>query len=84
MSYDPKITVKKGGTHFLNIISSTAFSGFLVILFREVSDEEFQIENIRDGINNIAGSIIFLTPFVSAIIRMIANFIKRSKKGGRI
>lgn len=80
MVYDPKITVKKGGTQLINIISSTAFSGILVILLREIFDKEFEIENIKEGIDSITGSVIFLTPFVSAAVRMIANFIKRSKK----
>lgn len=81
-TYDPKITIKKGGTQLINIVSSTAFSGLLVILLKEIFDKEFDIQNIQEGIDTISGTVIFLTPFVSAAVRMIANYIKKSKKGG--
>lgn len=74
--YKSSITLKKGGTHFLNIISSTAFSSLLVILAKEIFDKDFKIGDIQAVIENISGAVLFVTPVVSSGVRMLVNFFK--------
>lgn len=77
--YNPTITAAKGGKQLINVISSAAFSGLIVIIIKELTDKEFDATDIQNGIESVYGSILFLTPFVSAAVRMISNFIKKSK-----
>lgn len=80
MRYNSQITVKKGGLQILNVICSTAFSGLIVITVKEITDQDFNPDTIQEGINNIAGAVLFITPIISAFIRMISNWIKKKDR----
>jgi hypothetical protein len=78
--YSTTKTLSKGITQLVNIISSTAFSGLIVVAFKEIFDKDFSIEDIQHTIQNISGSVVFLTPVVSSIVQMIINFKKNFYK----
>lgn len=78
--YKIGITASKGGRQLINVFSSTAAASFFVILINNLLGEEMKAETIQQGIDHIAGSVVFLTPIMSAIIRMVSNFIKNRKR----
>lgn len=79
--YNPSITIGKGGKQLINVLSSAAVSSGLVILINGILGKEIEAETIQQGMNNISGSVLFLTPIVSAFIRMAMNYIKNRNKG---
>lgn len=78
--YNPTITLGKGGKQLINVLSSTAIASALVVLINGILGKELKIETIQQGIDHISGSIIFITPIVSAFIRMASNYIKNRKR----
>lgn len=72
--YKASVTVSKGFEQLVTIASSSAFSALLVMVLKELTDKNFNITDIQEGIKNVSGTVVFLTPAVSAIVKMIQNF----------
>lgn len=73
--YKAEITLSKGGKQLVNIITSTAFSAFIVVVYKELTDKDFKPENLKYIIDNLSNLIVFITPFMSMGIKMITNFV---------
>lgn len=74
--YKASITFSKGGRQLINIFSSTAFSAFLIMIIKELTDKEYKITDIQGAINDISEYFLFVVSIVSSVIRMISNYIK--------
>lgn len=75
-NYSSTKTLSKGLEQLITIISSSAFATLLVIVLKEITDKDFNISDVQDGIKHVSGTVIFLTPVISAIVKMIQNFYK--------
>lgn len=78
-SYSIQKTISKGVNQILVIISSTAFSGLLVAVIKELTDKEFTITDIQNVIQNISSTVVCLVPVVSSFVQMAINFKKNFK-----
>lgn len=73
-SYKASITASKGGKQLVNVITSTAFASFLVVVIKQLTDKDFEVTDIKSFIDNISGMVVFITPVVSTLIKMLSNF----------
>jgi hypothetical protein len=77
--YSVQKTISKGINQILVIVSSTAFSGLMVAVIKELTDKEFSITDIQKVIESVSGTVVYLVPVVSSIIQMAINFKKNFK-----
>jgi hypothetical protein len=77
--YSIQKTISKGFNQMLVIVSSTAFSGLMVAVIKELTDKEFSITDIQKVIESVSGTVVYLVPVVSSIIQMAINFKKNFK-----
>lgn len=78
-NYSASKTVGKGAGQLLNVLTSTVFSSAIVLTIGAITGKNIDVESIQEGIAHISGSVVFLTPIVSAGFKMVTNWFKNRK-----
>jgi hypothetical protein len=75
-SYSAKKTIGKGLDQVIIICLSSAFAALLATIWKDITDQDFKVSDIKQAVESISGLVVLLTPVISAVFRMISNFHK--------
>jgi hypothetical protein len=75
-NYSAKKTIGKGLDQIFIICLSSAFAALLATMWKDITDQDFKVSNVKQVVESISGLVVVLTPVISAVFRMIRNFHK--------